>query len=162
MTKQTSTHAAAAKMIRAELKKNGIKASVRSESYSGGSSITVRVEADICPATRDAIEAFTSRFEYGHFNSMEDIYEYSSRNDDLPQVKFVFVEVEYSDAIQQRAWDFTRNYWAGLEDAPESLEDARDYYCETLNCWAQEAVYRALRGRDAGFWQNEKPRVRAA
>jgi hypothetical protein len=28
-------------------------------------------------------------YQYGHFNGMEDIYEYSSMIPDLPQVKFV-------------------------------------------------------------------------
>lgn len=44
----------------------------------------------------DSVEELTNPFVMGHFNSMEDIYEYSNRNADLPQVKYIFVEREMS------------------------------------------------------------------
>lgn len=89
----TTNHTAAAKLIRAEIKKRGIKASVRSKSYAGGESITVRIETDMTPAAREAIEAFCSQFQAGHFDGMTDSYDYSNRRSDLPQVRHVFVEV---------------------------------------------------------------------
>ena len=103
----TTAHAAAAKLIRAELKKHGIKASVRAKSYAGGSSISVNVDDEL-PATVEAIRAFTSKFEYGHFDPMNDLYEYSNSRDDIPQVGFVFVNNHLSDELRQAAWDYGR------------------------------------------------------
>ena len=56
MKKQITEHAAAAKMIRTELKKHGIKATVRAKAYAGGESITVTVNNEL-PATYKAIKA---------------------------------------------------------------------------------------------------------
>ncbi len=90
MTKTKSSQAAAAAMIRKELKKHGIKATVRSSSFAGGTSVDVTV-SNLAPWVRREVEAFVGQFEYGHFDGMYDIYEYSNCRDDIPQVKFVFV-----------------------------------------------------------------------
>jgi hypothetical protein len=144
MTKTTSTHAAAAKAIRAELKKNGIKASVRSESYSMGNSVNVTINQDVTPTARKEIEAFCNRFQYGHFDGMTDCYEYSNSNKEIPQVKFVFVRVEYSDEIKQAAADYIANI-SGIE------EHEQDRY-----------AFMALNGSWGDFWTAHKPRIRAA
>lgn len=140
--KQLSSHAAAAQMIRAELKKNGIKARVRSESYSMGSSVRIRIEQDVSPAARKEIEVFADQFQYGHFDGMQDLYEYSNKRSDLPQVKFVFVEVEYSDELKQAA----REYIANISGIPERERDQYEYM--------------AIRGSWGNFWKIRKPRVR--
>lgn len=106
MTKQISDHAAAAKMIRAELKRHAIKGSVRSESYAGGSAVRVEIQQDVLPATRAAIEAFANQFQFGNFDGSTDSYDYSNTRDDIPQVKFVFVSVNYSDDIKAEARAF--------------------------------------------------------
>jgi len=143
--KNTSNHAAAAKMIRAELKKNGIKASVRAKSYSGGSSITVDILEDITPAAVKEISAFCDRFEMGSFNGMEDIYEYNNRNDDLPQVKFVFVNMDYSDELRAEARAYVEANYA-----------ADDEYR------LQEETRNVINGYWGNFWINRKPRVKVA
>ena len=120
-----SAHAAAAAMIRKEMKKNGIKGSVRSSSYSGGSSITVRVN-DLTPWTLEALTRFVSGFQYGHFDGMYDIYEYSNNRDDIPQVRFTFVECSYSDELRQKAYDYLRATWAGYENHPKFFDEARN------------------------------------
>jgi hypothetical protein len=140
--RQQSNHAAAAQMIRAELKKNGIKASVRSESYSMGSSVRVKLLQDVGPAARKEIEEFAGQFQYGHFDGMQDLYEYSNKRSDLPQVKFVFIDIEYSDEIKQAARDYIANI-SGIE------AHERDHY-----------EYMALRGSWGDFWSARKPRVR--
>jgi len=94
-------HAQVGKAIKAELKKHGIKASVRGKIFSGGDSVDVSIDAIqgdrvLCPATIAKVEAFAKSFQMGHFNGMEDIYEYSNRGEG-PQVKFVFVTVNYGE-----------------------------------------------------------------
>ena len=91
--------AKAAQMIRTELKANfpGIKFSVRSENYAGGNSI--RVSYTDGPKA-EAVEEITAKYEMGTFNGMEDIYEYSNTNDDLPQCKYLFVNREAGEATE--------------------------------------------------------------
>ena len=102
MTKKISEHAHAAKLIRQELKKNGIPAQVKSEIYTGGSSVRIELESPLL-STYKKVEEFCNQFQEGHFNGMEDIYEYSNSNPDLPQVKFVFVNINHSDERRQAA-----------------------------------------------------------
>ncbi len=133
-------HAAAAKEIRKELKRRGIRASVRSSSYSMGSSVNVKIRQDILPATRERIESFCGRYQYGHFDPMQDLYEISNRDDSLPQVKHVFVEVQWSDEIVKSAKRFAEN------------RDMGDEYWSILSgrsIWADD------------FWADRKPRQRA-
>jgi hypothetical protein len=82
--------AQAATLIRKELKQAGIKASVTSKRYSGGSSITVRADA-LDSASSKALELnLKSKYCYGHFNGMDDCYEYTNRNE-LPKASYIFV-----------------------------------------------------------------------
>lgn len=108
MAKQLSTHAAAAKMIRQHLKSIGVPGKVKASSYSMGSSVRVEV-SDITPAVRKELQAFVDQFQYGHFDGMNDYYEISNSRDDIPQVKYTFLEVDYSDELEQKAYDFICN-----------------------------------------------------
>jgi hypothetical protein len=95
--------AQAAANLRKELKAkfSNIKFRVTSENYSGGSSLTVYAQ-DIEPITAAMIESLTNKYQYGYFDSMNDIYEYSNRNDELPQVKYTFFENKMSDATREQ------------------------------------------------------------
>ena len=141
MTKQISEHASAAKMIRKELKAHGIKASVRASTGSMTSSINVDIKQDILPATLEAIKSFTNKFQMGNFNGMEDIYEYSNTNKDLPQVKFVFVSVEYSDEIKAEVADYIGNM-------------------RGLNGNMEQYRHMALNGSWGDFWNGKKPTIK--
>lgn len=154
MTKRISDHAAAGKLIRAELKKQGIKASVRGQSYSGGDSITVKIDVQqadrvLVPATQQAIEAFCNQFQMGHFNGMEDIYEYSNNIDDLPQVKFVFIDFNYGD-LEQKASDFIHGLFADGDITRT---------CEVTH---RQTVFKMLRRDEFGFYRQFKQRVKVA
>lgn len=141
---QLSNHAAAAAAIRAELKKHGLKARVRSRSFSMGDAVDVDVYADLMPAARKEVEAFCGQFQYGHFDGMQDLYEASNRRADLPQSKFVHVTVHYSDEIKAAA----REYIAGISGIEEWRRDQYEWM--------------ALNGSWGDFWRDRKPRVRAA
>ena len=157
--KELSTHAAAAKMIRKELKSRKIKATVRARTYSGGDSIDVTVYNQL-PAAMEEIKAFCNQFQMGHFDGMVDCYEYSNRRDDIPQVSYVMVSNEISDEIKQAAWDWMRGYYADMENAPESFKDAGSF--QALGTWADQALWRVLNGSEGSFWTSLKPRVRVA
>ena len=166
MTKRPmSEHAKAAKIIRQELKAHGIKGSVTSSSYAGGTSIRVNVE-NLEPWVLESIKRFTSKFEYGHFDGMTDCYEYSNNRDDIPQVKYLFVNCSYSDELRQQAYDYLRANWAGYEDHPEQYSEAINL--RGTSRWVNDVVWQVLNGSwDAmcstgciKFWK--KPHVRLA
>ena len=142
-TSGKSNHAAAAAMIRAELKRRGFKCSVTSESYSMGNSVRVRIVGDLMPATVKAINAYCDQFQYGHFDGMIDCYEYSNRRDDLPQSKYVHVEIEYSEAIKSEVKAYLAN-----------IGNMEDYERRNLE-WP------VLNGSWGSFWTKRKPHVRA-
>ena len=78
--------------IRKVLKEKNIKASVRSKNYSMGDSVNVEIKEIIDPEVHKALEEELAKYQYGHFNGMEDIYEYSNNVEGIPQTKFLFIE----------------------------------------------------------------------
>ena len=123
-TKTKSRHALAAAALRAEIKAAfpAVKFTCKSSRYSGGSSL--RVEMDDQPrATFKAIERIANKYQYGHFDGMTDCYEFSNKNENLPQVKFVFTHNNMSAAMKQRIYSQIRLEWEGGRDLPESYED---------------------------------------
>lgn len=144
MTRTLSSHAAAAKMIRAELKKQGIKARVRARTASMMTAVDVTILQDVLPATLKQIEVFVGQFEYGHFDGMTDCYEYSNSRDDIPQVKFAHVSVEYSDELKAAA----KAYVAEINGIDEWERDRYEWL--------------VIQGTWGDFWTSRKPRQRAA
>ena len=145
MARQMSIPAQAASMIRQYMRANGIAGSVRSESYSMGSSVNVSV-VDMQPAAVAALEAYANQFQYGNFNGMEDIYEYSNSREDIPQVKYVFVRNEISAGLRQQIWDFVRGYYAGMENAPVDANEAGSFYNQSFNQYGSNIIYRQFAG----------------
>ena len=90
--------------IRKILKAKNIKASVRSKNYSMGDSVNVEIKEIIDPEVYKALEEELAKYQYGHFNGMEDIYEYSNNVEGIPQTKFLFIEYDWklTDGFIQR------------------------------------------------------------
>jgi hypothetical protein len=86
-----TTHARTAQEIRKILKKEfpTIKFKVTSESYSMGSSVRIEWTDGV---TSEKVDELVKKFQYGHFDGMQDLYEYSNSRDDIPQVKYVQTE----------------------------------------------------------------------
>lgn len=95
-----ATAAHAAKNIRIEFKAAGIKASVRSERFSGGDAIRVRLPHSASDEAAKAAEAIAKKYQAGHFNGMEDIYEYrtSAWCDVFGDAKYIDVSREWQPA----------------------------------------------------------------
>ncbi len=89
-------HAAAAKMIRTELKAlfPSVKFSVKSKSFSGGDAVRVKWENG---PTKNEVSEITGKYQAGSFNSMEDIYEYDN-DTDLPTVKYITTSRDYTES----------------------------------------------------------------
>jgi len=86
--KTLSCHVKCAKEIRQELKKTfpNTKFKVTSQTYSMGNSVDISWEN---AETSEEIDNITFKYQYGHFNGMEDMYEASNLRNDISQVKYV-------------------------------------------------------------------------
>lgn len=91
--------AAAAAAIKTELTDAfpGIKFSVTSSTFAGGDSVRI---AWIDGPTRRQVEELSAKYQHGHFNGMEDIYEYSNQREDIPQAKYVQESRSMSEAVK--------------------------------------------------------------
>lgn len=121
---KSSSHAAASAAIKAELTAAfpDIKFSVRSESFSGGNSVHIGWTDG--PTTRQ-VEAISGKYQYGHFNGMEDIYESTNSRDDIPQAKYVSESRSRGEQIQALLPEFQNNFTEeekqGYRNAPDQI-----------------------------------------
>lgn len=95
-----ATNRECSKILKQDLKKEfpNIKFSVRCDSY--------RIEVDyIDGPSLESVKKITGKYEQGHFNSMEDIYEYDNQREDLPQRDYVFVSRDISLEYGEEALD---------------------------------------------------------
>ena len=144
MTKTMSSHAAAAKAIRQELKEAFPETtfSVRSKSYSGGSS----VYADWTDGPRsEDVHKIIDKYQYGHFDGMIDLYEYSNTRDDIPQVMFVLPQRSMSDELGARIKkDIGKRFGVDMDNEKAVLE--------TFHDWPDSVIYREFR---SGFYTRD-------
>lgn len=125
MARTQSTQALCAKAVRKELKAMGLKPDlVRSEGFSNGDAVRVQF-TDVPKPKRNIIEKALAKYQYGHFNGMEDIYEYSNCQEDVPQVKYVTINFKASDELKQKALKNLIETFNGMEDAPDDITDSR-------------------------------------
>jgi hypothetical protein len=110
MTKTMSNQAQAAKAIRNELKAAfpGVTFKVTSDSFSMGDSVDIRWTNG---PTSEAVNAITRKYQYGHFDGMVDLYEYSNKRQDIPQSKFVQTDRGYTDDARRAALAYVNRYW---------------------------------------------------
>jgi hypothetical protein len=85
---QRTEAAECAMKIKQELKSKfpGVDFSVRSENYTGGDAVRI---AWLDGPTEAQVDNVVGKFKEGHFDGMNDIYEYSNRREDIPQVKYI-------------------------------------------------------------------------
>ena len=139
MVKEKSTQAQAAAMIRKELKAAfpQTKFSVTSDSFAGGDS--VRISWVDGPADRQ-VKEITDKFQYGHFDGMNDMYEYSNDRSDLPQSKYVQTSRSFSDTVEEATrQQLMKDYGIAVWD------DVAVY--DKFGCWGSTKVYRELCGK---------------
>lgn len=110
-----SSHAAAAAAIKSELKAQfpNIKFSVTSDCFSMGNSVDISWTDG---ATEKEIKKITSKYQYGNFNGMDDMYEITNNRTDIPQAKYVSEHRKLSDDLinkvseqMSKIYDFPQN-----------------------------------------------------
>ena len=142
-----SNHAAAAKAIRTELKKHNISARVKSSSASMTSSVDVYLQ-DLPPHTVEAIKDFANPYGYENFG-------YNRAG--LPQARFIFINLSFSDQVRQAAWTELRNRLEGMDYFSEDVDQAVNSY------EAQNQLFRYMNGSQKDFIYSgfQKPRMAA-
>jgi len=151
--KPQSNQAQAAQAIREELKANfkGIKFSVTSEGYSMGDHVNVSWQDG---PTTDQVEAITGKYQAGHFNGMEDIYEYDKNPANVPQTKYLFCTRSMSEATKAVISENMLQIIPG-----ESWEEQQARERETRKIWnrsplpASATVTGIDRGDEANSWE---------
>lgn len=99
--RQISGHAATAAAIRKDLKTAfpDTVFQVRSDCFAGGDSVSINWTDG--PASQ-VVELLVGKYQRGHFDGMTDMYEYSNRRDDIPQVKYVQTQRRHSAELARK------------------------------------------------------------
>ena len=72
-----------------------------------GDSVSIRWEDG---ATGAEVRAISGKYQYGHFDGMTDMYEYSNRRDDIPQSKYVSDSRDMSEQTKAVRAQFIENF----------------------------------------------------
>jgi len=135
-----SSHALAGANIRKELKAKypNCKFKVTTESYTGGSSVNV---AWIDGVVDDVIDTIISKYKYGSFDGMIDMYEYDKNHDSsYGDVKYAFTKRLYSkEAIKRGMEDLGIEAEISVSDYDNSAHMVTDDMDE------QDRLYNHLR-----------------
>ena len=147
MSKQLSQVAQVAQLIKADLKAMGIKATAKSSSFSMGDSVRVKIE-NVAPKLAEELKTKYSQYEYGSFNGMEDIYEMNNCRDDIPQTKYLSIDIGFSADIQQAAFNICKNKY-------QLFEGMTGEYTQLMT-WEQSRVFNDLLYTDDNneLWPN--------
>jgi len=121
----TSPQAQVSKFCKQYIKSIGLTCRTKSSSFAGGNSVDVFL-TDIPPTVIASIKAEFEQYESGYFNAYKDIYEYKSNQSNVPTVKYLTVNNQFSDNTVNKAWSFLRGlYPANAELLPVDLNEAK-------------------------------------
>ena len=97
--------------IREELKKvfPNVKFSVKSSNFAGGDSVNITWTDG--PIVKD-VEKVTNKYQYGRFDGMTDMYEYSNSREDLPQSKYVQTRREITEEVNNVVFEALKEVFA--------------------------------------------------
>lgn len=124
-----STHADTAKAIRKELKKIFplTKFSVTSKNNS------IDINWLDGPSTKQ-INGIVYKYQYGRFNLTEDMYDYTNVRDNIPQVKYLFLNREISEYIKQEMFEDLKKTHCGFESL-SSIDENNEVLLKKWGCW---------------------------
>lgn len=118
-----STHAAAAKAIRADLKQAYPEITFKVTSRSN----VVNISWTDGP-TDNQVERLVSKYQMGSFDGMIDCYEYTNRREDIPQVGYVFAQRGHSIPTIIEGIDYlNKRYGWTLAPKQEQYGDGEPY-----------------------------------
>lgn len=106
-----------AALIKAELKEKfpGTQFSLKSETYSGGNSVTVRFDAAKDGLKRSDIEPIVLKYQEGHFDGMTDSYVHTNRTTG-PTARYIFIEIDTTELEKEIHQDVLEHFGISEED----------------------------------------------
>ena len=130
--KELSRVAKVSKAIRQDLKAMGIKAKVQSSSGTWSDAIRVYLSNER-PEVVDKVNKMVCKYKAGYFDGMNDIYEYTNKND--LSVEYIFVENIIDNSIRDKAEQY-------LRDKGWSDDAVNDNLYKVLRGCYQEMIYK--------------------
>lgn len=142
MSKEISTQAQVAALIRKDLKELGLKNSkVHSTSFAGGNAVDVYVY-NVNPKFLEKLESRYAKYEYGHFDGMTDSYNYDNVHKDIPQVKFLMIHNERTPELIKAVESYRKNIY-GITTDEQCMRER--------NCWLSQLDWTCF--GDTKFWE---------
>lgn len=132
--KQQTRAAQCAAAIREELKKTfpGVTFRVRSDNFSMGDSVDISWQDG---PTAEMVEDVTNKYQYGHFDGMQDMYIDSNDRDDIPQSKFVHATRGQSEETKKSLESAALEFWPG-----DSWEDTQERERRLWEVWRKSPL----------------------
>ncbi len=130
-----------AQAIRKELKAAypSVPFRVTSKTYSGGDSVNVSYIATLTTPKQEEVEALLSKYEGGHFNGMEDIYEYKSGAGELT-TKYLFVHADLDTLMAEYKPRFMQEWGLMSDSDAECRAKTGRWFLEALRNYIRTVV----------------------
>jgi len=122
--KKLSEAAQVSKLLKAKAKSLGLEVRASSKNFSGGNSVDIKVLKGSDKSFNE-LKEYSTQFKEGHFDGMNDIYEYSNSRDDIPQTKYLFIDDDRASEIlkyyDENIWK-TEKKWMWFDNELRSYE----------------------------------------
>ena len=141
--KKMGEHALCAKAIKKELKQvfPETKFSVKSDSFSMGNSVNVQWENG---PTVPQVNEIVKKYEYSHYNTVEDIHEINNRRTDIPQAKYISTCRNIGIEIYEVIFEHLKQTNSNFENI-KSVNESNDSLMKNLGVWtAKNYIYRII------------------
>ena len=125
-------------VIKKELKNSfhSTKFSVKSDTFAGGDSVNISWTDG---PTTDEVENIVKKYQYGNFDGMTDMYNYTNTREDIPQVKYVMTNRRMSEDICKKIIEDLKNYYEACKNI---TADNLSQYIPELQSNVQTLVYK--------------------
>ena len=144
--------AKAAKEIRKKLKGLGLQSTVKSQTYSMGSSVRTVIFYQ-CPETVKKVRDLVEPHEYGTFDGMTDCSGFKNGDFGGPQAKHVFLDNDLSDKLRQSIWDYALATYAGFDNAPKEHDSNLIFYNEDMREYGSTIIHQIANGILGEYWE---------
>lgn len=137
--------AKAANAIKAELKAAfpNVKFSVKSQNYSGGDSVDIYWTDG---PTVEQVRAISGKYQYGKFDGMQDLYEYTNSRKDIPQAKYVSENRTISVEKEKQIAEKLNKMWGLNFEIDDKGQVINDRIVKEWDCYFIHKIHRESYG----------------
>ena len=146
--KKLSKAAQVSKLLKAKAKSLGLEVRASSKNFSGGNSVDIKVLKGSDKSFNE-LKEYSIQFKEGHFDGMNDIYEYSNSRDDIPQTKYLFIDDDRAVQILENYDENifrTEKKWMWFDNELRSYEWIKQIKDEFKDNW-QKGLMDIMEGK---------------